>query len=164
MALDLNQQKKFDEIIDSIRDGNSVRSSCAPEWRISQVTFFDWLRKHVELQPIYAQACEERHISMFENLQDKTLADMRCGRLTAQEARVEADVVKWQLGKMRPDKYGDNTRHTVSGPDGGPVQITVTDILAQIEAAERGLPVIDVDAIDVDQGLLPSPLADAPEK
>jgi hypothetical protein len=41
-------------------------------------------------------------------------------------SRLMVDTRKWLLSKMFPKKYGDKIDATLSGPDGGPIQQSLT--------------------------------------
>lgn len=49
-------------------------------------------------------------------------------------SRLRVDTRKWLLSKLKPDKYGDKLATTISGPDGGAVQVKM-----ELDAAKESL-------------------------
>ena len=47
-------------------------------------------------------------------------------------SRLTVDAIKWQLSKMRPDKYGDRTALEHSGPGGAPLSVTVEFVRSKV--------------------------------
>jgi hypothetical protein len=68
----------------------------------SRDTVHAWLASKTEFSDQYAHACKLRRENKFEELEDiaETEKDV-------QRARLRVDVIKWQLSKEEPKKYGD---------------------------------------------------------
>jgi hypothetical protein len=48
------------------------------------------------------------------------------GSVAVARARLRIDARKWLASKLAPKKYGDKLAAEVSGPDGGPVNTSLT--------------------------------------
>ena len=51
------------------------------------------------------------------------------------DRRLAAQTARWKLAHQAPDEYSEMVRSEVSGPDGGPVEITATELAALIAKA-----------------------------
>lgn len=51
------------------------------------------------------------------------------------DRRLAAQTARWKLAHQAPDEYSAMVRSEVSGPDGGPVEITATELAALIAKA-----------------------------
>jgi hypothetical protein len=89
-------------ICERIIDGNSLRKICLADDMPNRDTIHSWLVNNAEFSDQYAQACKLRRENKFEQLEDiaETEQDVR-------RARLKIDVIKWQLSKEEPKKYGD---------------------------------------------------------
>ena len=112
-------------ICKQIIDGKSLRKICDAEGMPNRDTIHDWLSKNQVFSDQYAQACKLRRENKFEELED-----IASNEPDVQRARLKVDVIKWQLSKEEPKKYGDkvdvNANHsgelvikTVSYKDSG---------------------------------------------
>lgn len=65
-------------------------------------TIYDWLSTYEEFADNYARACVIRREERFERMDEipDQVEDV-------QRARLKVDVLKWQLSKEEPKKYGD---------------------------------------------------------
>lgn len=123
----------FTTIFGKIADGESLRSICRQEGMPATGTFFVWLAKDPLLQERYARAREAGADADAEDVTDiakRTLS----GEFDPQSARVAIDALKWAAGKKRPKVYGDRASLEHSGPDGGPIEQRITEII--IRAAD----------------------------
>lgn len=128
-----------------IAEGRSVRAACTgdgfPSWRTfmrwlatkdpelavgeeGKVGPFDALRQH------YARARELRADARFESL-DNVMADLRAGKIDAQQARVLMDAIKWQTGKENAKRYGEAV--TLRGDKDAPVEVRTARDLSEAE-------------------------------
>lgn len=112
-------QELADEICSQLSDGKSLRAVCRQESMPSARTIFNWLRTKPEFMHQYAKAKEESADAMADDILD--IADDKDE--DAQSRRVRIDARKWIASKLKPKKYGDKIDATLSGPDGGPVQV-----------------------------------------
>ena len=65
-------------------------------------TVYNWLARHDEFADKYARACKIRRENRFEALEEVVDKDE-----DVQRSRLRVDVIKWQLSKEEPRKYGD---------------------------------------------------------
>ena len=102
----------------------------------NRATVFRWLGKHQEFSDQYARAREEQAEALADEI--VSIADQMppitdngstdSGHVSWQKNRVEAR--KWVASKLKPKKYGDKVQQEVSGPNGGPVQVSTIRIVA----------------------------------
>ncbi len=131
-----------DLICSRIAEGESMRSISRDENLPAMSTLFKWLRTHSEFSEQYARAKEQSTDALFEDLLD--IADdgtndwmekhdeeggcigWRENGEAMQRSKLRVDVRKWALSKLKPKKYGDKIQQEISGPDGGPVAVSVS--------------------------------------
>ncbi len=117
-----DMDKKIEQALAFITQGNSVRKSC--EWAgIEAPTFL----KHVDGEQ-YARARDACADAQFDEMAD---LEKRCLGIELKEGddpldpnrlRAVIDSRKWRLARMRPKMYGDKVGVELTGKDGGPVQ------------------------------------------
>jgi hypothetical protein len=107
------------EICAQLSDGKSLRAICRQESMPSATTVFNWLRLQPGFVEQYARAKEESADAMADDILD--IADDKDE--DAQSRRVRIDARKWIASKLKPKKYGDKVETTLTGPNGGAVQI-----------------------------------------
>lgn len=75
-------------------------------------TVYDWLSQNKDFSDNYARANKIRREERFELMEDipDQVEDV-------QRARLKVDVLKWQLSKEEPKKYGDKLDMTTNGKD-----------------------------------------------
>ena len=83
----------------------------------SNGTLLRYIHDNIELQKLYARA-REFHGDQFNNEIEEIKAELKEGKLTANEARTLADIVKWQAAKFYPKMYGDKVAVDHSSTDG----------------------------------------------
>lgn len=123
---------------------NSLRTICEIDGMPSVGTVLKWLNEDKEgFLAQYTRAKESQAEFMAEEMLD--IADdgsndfMKITGKGGQEYEVEnkewtsrsklrVETRKWLLSKLKPKKYGDKVQTEISGPDGGPVQITGMEI------------------------------------
>lgn len=100
------------EICKRIMDGNSLSKIARQDDMPSRDSIHTWLANNSEFSDNYARACKIRRENRFEDLDEivETIEDV-------QRARLKVDVIKWQLSKEEPKKYGDKIDHTTNGKD-----------------------------------------------
>lgn len=76
----------------------------------SRDTVYSWLAENEEFSDNYARACKIRREDKFERLESIADAEEDVAR-----ARLKVDVIKWQLSKEEPRKYGDKIDMTTGG-------------------------------------------------
>ena len=130
-------QELADQICAQLADGLSLRTVCNAEGMPDRTTVFRWLRTHDEFRSQYARAKEEAADALADEMLD--IADdgsndwmethhrdnvgWQENGEAMQRSRLRVDTRKWIASKLKPKKYGDKIDTTVSGPDGGPVQV-----------------------------------------
>lgn len=87
--------------------------------------FMQWIKDDEELRNQYAQACEVRADSIFDELieiadqsnKDLIISDkgLVVNYEVIQRSRLMIDTRRWMLGKMAPKKYGDSQRVELDG-------------------------------------------------
>lgn len=91
-------------------------------------TVMRWLAAKPAFQHMYARAKEDQ-------------ADLMAGRIVeiadsavaedVHVARLRVDARKWVAAKLKPRKYGERLAQEVSGPEGGPIQVTRVETPAE---------------------------------
>lgn len=71
----------------------------------------------------YARAMEARSELDVVGLDD-IRADMLAGKITPEQARVAADLIKWPAARRRPKVFGDRLAHDVDAK----LEVTVRDL------------------------------------
>lgn len=100
--------EKIEAVLAWIAGGLSVRKSCA----IENVSV-PWFLENVDGEQ-YARArdaCADTH---FDGLLDLA-AKVQDGDIDPQAARVSADIIKWNVARMKPRSYGDRVALEHSG-------------------------------------------------
>jgi len=113
-------EELIDEICSRITEAESLTSICQSDHMPSIAVLFTWLKEKPEFQDKYARAKEIQADFLFERMRD-VAETQELGIMTKISDRgtetTEADMIahrklkietyKWQIGKMRPKKYGD---------------------------------------------------------
>ena len=108
----LYTQELATDICRRILKGKNLSKICREDDMPHRDTVHTWLAKHSEFADNYVRACAIRRENRFEDLEevvDKTE--------DVQRARLKVDVIKWQLSKEEPKKYGDKLDMTTNGKD-----------------------------------------------
>lgn len=130
--------------------GRSLRSVCEDEAMPDKATVFRWLAKHEALRDQYARAKEESADALVEDMLaiaddgiNDTYTDpqgvQRADNDVIQRSRLRVETRKWIASKLKPKKYGDKIQQELVGPNGGPIQVSASqlsdDQLASIATA-----------------------------
>ena len=124
------------EICSELADGKSMRTVCEQDHMPSMSTVFKWLVEHPEFSEQYAKAKEECAEAMVEDMlsiADEPASMTGDGKIDSADVaqkRLRVDTRKWIASKLKPKKYGDKVQQEVSGPDGGPVQVSTIRIVS----------------------------------
>lgn len=97
-------------ICDLIEDGLSLRKVCARDDMPNRASVNKWLNENSVFSDQYARACKVRRENKFEEMYE--IAEKTD---EVQRARLLVDVLKWQLSKEEPKKYGDKIDMTSGG-------------------------------------------------
>lgn len=116
--------KLQERVVGFVRAGAYVETAAAAAG-ISKETLYSWLRRGAAGEApfaAFAEAVEEA----------QALAEMRDLALIGKAAETEWTAAAWRLERKFPDRYGRRTKHEVSGPEGGPIE--VADVRAKLLA------------------------------
>ena len=119
----------FEEILEYIEDGKSLRSILLSSDMPSSRTFFKWLDEDKDKVKRYARATEIRAENIFEDMLEIaddgtndfmtiTKGDIEYNvedKEVTNRSRLRLDTRKWMLSKMQPKKYGDKLDVTSDG-------------------------------------------------
>ena len=129
-----------EEICEQLTKGRSlIQITQDPDFPDSS-TVYRWLEHNQEFRDKYARARElqaEHYASQIVELADTPVEARKVvikadgsEEITIGDAvertRLQIDARKWYASKLAPKKYGEFQRNEISGPDGGPVQSSVT--------------------------------------
>lgn len=107
-----------DKLCALIAEGVSASKACGSVG-IALKTMYGWLRQHEEFSNNYARARED---------QADTFADQMCDiaddEEDVQRAKLKIDARKWVAARMKPKSWGDKQHTEISGPDGGPIEVS----------------------------------------
>lgn len=103
------KQAIFNDIINNIRQGESLFKSCV-KYKIQIDTFYNWIDNDSKMLDLYARASAQRADSLF----DKTI-DIACKMPDVNRARLVVDTIKWVAGKLNPHKYSDKQTINIIG-------------------------------------------------
>jgi hypothetical protein len=113
-----------------LKTGYSLRAICDMKGFPDRSTVTRWM----ETDAAFASKCA-RARDMQADLMDDRILDVankvESGELTPDVGRVVVSALQWRAAKLKPKKYGDVSRHELTGADGGPIT------LAAVDARER---------------------------
>lgn len=122
-------ERIFEEILEYIEEGKSLRSILSSSDMPSSRTFYKWLDEDKEKVKRYARATEIRAEAIFEDMLEIaddgtndfmtiTKGDLEYNiedKEVTNRSRLRLDTRKWMLSKMQPKKYGDKLDVTSDG-------------------------------------------------
>ena len=114
-------QKTATEILDRIAEGESLHRICKDKGMPARSTVLKWCIDIPEFSDHYARAYQIGADVEFDEIQE--LAATATPE-NAQVVKLQVDTRKWVLSKKLPKKYGDKVQQEVSGPNGGPVEVS----------------------------------------
>lgn len=108
-----------------LETGATLKSICRENDVLpAEATVRLWAKTHKDFAARYAEARDTGLTSMADELID--IADNRAiGDFP--DRRLMVDTRKWYLAKLAPKRYSDRLLQEHSGPDGGPLQINITN-------------------------------------
>jgi hypothetical protein len=119
-----------DKLCEMIAEGNSASKACKSAG-VAMRTFYGWARENEEFSAQLMRARED---------QADTFADQMCDiaddEEDVQRAKLKIDARKWVAARMKPKSWGDKVHQEISGPDGGPIEIS--DAKAKLAAKLSG--------------------------
>jgi len=138
-----------DKICAYLVTGASLRETCRKDdIPVAPQTVLDRVTENESFARRYARAREIGFAQQFEEMRE-IARDCLPNNGDVQKAKLEVDVIKWQLSKMLPGTYGDRVNLEHTGRDGGPIKSeaieprdlarSVLDVLAEAgEGADLG--------------------------
>lgn len=143
-------QEFADKLCERLSEGMSMHRACESDDMPNKRTVFKWLRTNDEFRHMYeaskAEAADKLAEEIIEISDDGTndymesLGDdagpaYRYNGEHVQRSRLRVDARKWIAAKLKPRKYGDKVSQEISGPDGGPIDMSWT--VEVVNADER---------------------------
>lgn len=124
-----DKEKIFEEVLEYIEEGKSLRSILRNSDMPSSRTFFKWLDEDKDKVKRYARATEIRAENIFEDMLEIaddgtndymtiTKGDISYNvedKEVTNRSRLRLDTRKWMLSKLQPKKYGDKLDLTTDG-------------------------------------------------
>lgn len=118
---------------------HGLRKICSRKDRPKPATVYRWLLQYPEFREQYARARYDQAQVLFEQMLEIADRPKRGQVVTTdsegkverrvedmtQHRRLQIDTRKWILSKLLPKKYGEFERVETSGPDGGPIQVSM---------------------------------------
>jgi len=128
------EQAKADSICDALAQGMSLRKA-AKAAGYDHTTVLQWIRERDEFAHQYARAREagwallaDELVEIADDSANDSYTDddgkVRVDAEVVARSRLRLDTRKWLLSKMLPKVYGDKVQTELTGPNGGPVQIS----------------------------------------
>lgn len=112
-----------------VSDGSNLEQIGQMEGFPTKQTIYKWLNDIDGFFDEYTRARENRASWRAADM-DKTVQDLKDGKIDYQTARIAIDNHKWQAGKENPKTYGDKIQNEHSG------NVTFNTILAEIYKAK----------------------------
>jgi hypothetical protein len=136
----LYTQAIADEVCERMANGESLREICRSDHIPHEATVRTWSTDDREgFATQYARAREAlmeywadeiidiaddgTNDWMQRKAQDGSVAKVLDAE-HVQRSRVRIDSRKWLMSKLAPKRYGDTTKHEVTGKDGGPLEVS----------------------------------------
>jgi hypothetical protein len=129
-------QELADQICERLADGESLKGICAASDMPNRATVFRWLASNKDFCDTYARAREAQADVLADEI--LVIADdgsndtyetedgTRVNQDVIARSRLRVDARKWIAAKLKPKVYSDRVATTVSGPDDGPVPLSMT--------------------------------------
>lgn len=112
-----------------IANGESLRRICKDEQMPGMSTVMRWLRDREAFREQYAHAREAQLEGWADELVDIADSADRDSKAGVMKAKLQTDVRKWLMERGKPKKYGPRAGLEVTGKDGGPVAVTLADLV-----------------------------------
>lgn len=148
-TLNPEQQTQCETVCQRIAEGESLRKICVSDGMPKISTFLRWCLEDKPLADHYARA---RDIQMdvwaeecleiadddsddvgFKEASDKDGQGAKpfVKVENIQRAKLRIDERHWQMSKQRPKKYGDVSKHEITGAEGAPLSFSVSVTLVK---------------------------------
>ena len=140
------------EICARLRDGQSLREICRSEHMPDEAAVRSWAVANVDgFSPHYTEARQVGYAKLADELldisddgkndwmerQDPENPGYNFNGEHYQRSRLRVDTRKWILAKMLPKVYGDKITQEVSGPDGGPIPVSLVELVPVAPASAQ---------------------------
>ena len=127
------------EICKRIAQGESLSAICRCEDMPSKPTVLDWLFADKEFSTQYARAREQQAEHYLDEIiaisDDVSLDEIidgegnpRTNHEAIQRSKLKVDTRKWAMSKLAPKKYGDKITQEVTGANGDPISLLLTQV------------------------------------
>ena len=127
------------EICERIAKGESMVSICASEGMPVTSVVYNWLTVDKEFSDRYARAREQQAEHYLDEIiaisDDVSLDEIidgegnpRTNHEAIQRSRLKVDTRKWAMSKLAPKKYGDKITQEVTGANGDPISLLLTQV------------------------------------
>ena len=127
------------DIVDKVTECYTLYQLCKLPDMPNRDTIYQWLIKYSDFSDKYSKALGIRRSMNFESLLDVIEKEPDVNR-----ARLKVDVIKWQLSKEEPRKYGDKLDVTSDGEKIVPIiQVGINHTKRDVIEAET-VPVDDM--------------------
>ena len=128
-----------DIICERIAKGESLRKICLDKDTPSHTTILKWLREIEGFASQYARAREDQAEFYLDEIiaisdessQDKVANEDGTERTDSeaiQRSKLRVDTRKWAMSKLAPKKYGDKITQEVTGANGDPISLLLTQV------------------------------------
>lgn len=122
-------------ILDRLEQGESLLSICRTEGMPPENTVRRWVTE--DREGFSAKYARSRDIGLDH--QADRIIEIADTEEDPARARVMIDARKWHLSKMAPKRYGEKLTTELSGPNGGPVPVSVTiELVRASHSADTG--------------------------
>lgn len=144
----------WDSLCDRIANGESLRSICKSPNMPAMMSIWRWMSGTVQSIPAhehdwltarYRAARDAQSDALREDMQDMAddliLIDPDTGDVSSRDAnvinstRIRIQARQWIAERQSPRKYGN--RQEITGPDGGPLQVSVMSYAIDPQQLER---------------------------
>lgn len=127
-----------DSICEQMAIGRSILSIAQDPDYPAESTIYHWLSVHPSFAEKYARARElqaEHYAAEIIDLSDRPVEgrkvvikadgseEVTIGD-TVERTRLQIDARKWYASKVAPKRWGDRVQTEISGPNGGPIEVT----------------------------------------
>ena len=132
-------QEMADIICERIAKGESLRKICLDKDTPSHTTILKWLREIEGFASQYARAREDQaefYLDEIIAISDESSQDKianedgteRTDSEAIQRSKLRVDTRKWAMAKLAPKKYGDKITQEVTGANGDPISLLLTQV------------------------------------
>ena len=132
-------QEMADIICERIAKGESLRKICLDDNMPAHSTILKWLRDIDGFSSQYARAREDQaefYLDEIIAISDESSQDKianedgteRTDSEAIQRSKLRVDTRKWAMAKLAPKKYGDKITQEVTGANGDPISLLLTQV------------------------------------